>query len=119
MDFRGDGRRDIWSDDPTDGLASTAAYLAASGWRRGVPWGQEVRVPSGFDASRAGRGNRRAAGEWSALGVRPAGGGALPDHGPAALLLPAGPNGPAFLAYRTFDVIRRYNNTENYGMRRG
>ncbi|WP_372837264.1 lytic murein transglycosylase [Puniceibacterium confluentis] len=116
VDFRGDGRRDIWSDDPTDGLASTAAYLAASGWRRGVPWGQEVRVPSGFDASRAGRGNRRAAGEWSALGVRPASGGALPDHGPAALLLPTGPNGPAFLAYRNFDVILRYNNSENYGI---
>ena len=26
-DFRGDGKRDIWSDDPTDALASTAGYL--------------------------------------------------------------------------------------------
>ncbi|ETX27927.1 lytic murein transglycosylase [Roseivivax isoporae] len=42
VDFRGDGRRDIWSDDPTDGLASAAAYLSASGWRRGEPWGQEI-----------------------------------------------------------------------------
>ncbi len=30
VDFRGDGRRDIWSEDPTDGLASTAAYLSKS-----------------------------------------------------------------------------------------
>ncbi|SFD68617.1 lytic murein transglycosylase [Roseivivax sediminis] len=42
VDFRGDGRRDIWSEDPTDGLASAASYLAASGWRRGEPWGQEI-----------------------------------------------------------------------------
>ncbi|SLN24159.1 Membrane-bound lytic murein transglycosylase B precursor [Roseivivax jejudonensis] len=42
VDFRGDGRRDIWSEDPTDGLASAAAYLSASGWRRGEPWGQEI-----------------------------------------------------------------------------
>ncbi|WP_099826708.1 lytic murein transglycosylase [Oceaniglobus indicus] len=42
VDFRGDGRRDIWSDDPTDGLASTANYLAKSGWRRGQPWGGEI-----------------------------------------------------------------------------
>ncbi|RZV98597.1 MAG: lytic murein transglycosylase, partial [Rhodobacteraceae bacterium] len=39
QDFRGDGRRDIWSDDPTDALASTAAYLARFGWTKGQPWG--------------------------------------------------------------------------------
>jgi membrane-bound lytic murein transglycosylase B len=39
VDFNGDGRRDIWSDDPADALASTAAYLAKSGWQTGVPWG--------------------------------------------------------------------------------
>jgi membrane-bound lytic murein transglycosylase B len=42
VDFDGDGRRDIWSDDPTDALASTAAYLARSGWTPGLPWGGEV-----------------------------------------------------------------------------
>ncbi|MDB6452906.1 lytic murein transglycosylase [Falsirhodobacter sp. 20TX0035] len=42
VDFNGDGRRDIWSDDPSDALASTASYLARSGWTRGVRWGQEV-----------------------------------------------------------------------------
>ena len=42
VDFNGDGRADIWSDDPTDALASTAAYLARSGWVHGLPWGGEV-----------------------------------------------------------------------------
>ncbi|AAV96841.1 lytic murein transglycosylase [Ruegeria pomeroyi] len=42
VDFTGDGRRDIWSEDPTDALASTAAYLANAGWVRGQPWGGEV-----------------------------------------------------------------------------
>ncbi len=42
VDFTGDGRRDIWSEDPTDSLASTAAYLSASGWARGQTWGGEV-----------------------------------------------------------------------------
>ena len=27
VDFTGDGKRNIWSDDPSDALASTAAYL--------------------------------------------------------------------------------------------
>lgn len=42
VDFTGDGRRDIWSDDPTDALASAAAYLQQMGWTRGVRWGREV-----------------------------------------------------------------------------
>ena len=42
VDFTGDGRRDIWSDDPSDALASTAAYLQRNGWIRGVRWGGEV-----------------------------------------------------------------------------
>ncbi|WP_299969443.1 lytic murein transglycosylase [uncultured Roseobacter sp.] len=41
VDFDGDGRRDVWSDDPTDALASAAAYLSRNGWRRGLSWGRE------------------------------------------------------------------------------
>lgn len=116
VDFTGDGRRDIWSADPTDALASTAAYLQRFGWRRGQPWGLEVALPAGFDAGLTGRSRRQNVGNWSALGVRPAAGGALPDHGPAAVLTPAGVTGPAFLVFRNFDVILRYNNAESYGI---
>lgn len=42
VDFTGDGRRDIWSADPTDALATTANYLSRHGWRRGLRWGGEV-----------------------------------------------------------------------------
>lgn len=42
VDFTGDGRRDIWSDDPSDSLASTAAYLSRNGWQSGQNWGREV-----------------------------------------------------------------------------
>lgn len=42
VDFTGDGRRDIWSDDPADALASTAAYLQRSGWAQGRRWGGVV-----------------------------------------------------------------------------
>jgi membrane-bound lytic murein transglycosylase B len=40
VDFTGDGRRDIWSDDPSDALASTAAYLKRHGWQQGQRWGR-------------------------------------------------------------------------------
>ncbi|MEM1289131.1 MAG: lytic murein transglycosylase [Pseudomonadota bacterium] len=42
VDFTGDGRRDIWSEDPSDALASAAAYLRENGWSRGTNWGREV-----------------------------------------------------------------------------
>jgi membrane-bound lytic murein transglycosylase B len=112
VDFRGDGRRDIWSDDPTDALASTAAYLAKNGWSRGQPWGQEVTLPSGFNTGLAGRGRGRS--DWADLGLRGANGGLA--GGAASLLLPGGTNGPAFLLYHNFNVILRYNNAENYAL---
>lgn len=116
VDFDGDGRRDIWSDDPTDALASAASYLSRSGWRRGQPWGVEVRLPDGFNTGLAGRGTRRSVSDWSALGVRAADGGRVPDHGAASLLAPAGAGGPAFLVFQNFNVILRYNNAENYAI---
>ena len=49
VDFTGDGRRDIWSDDPSDALASAAAYLQRNGWTPGLRWGGELGsgTPSG------------------------------------------------------------------------
>jgi membrane-bound lytic murein transglycosylase B len=114
VDFRGDGRRDIWSDDPTDALASTAAYLSKSGWTRGQPWGVEVSVPGGFNMGQTGRGTTRSVVDWAASGVRAIGGGAPPNHGPASILMPAGASGPAFMVFRNFTVITRYNNAESY-----
>lgn len=111
VDFNGDGRRDIWSADPTDALASTAAYLAKSGWRRGQPWGVEVRLPSGFVAP--GRGTNRSPSAWAAAGVRDMDGRPVPDYGPAAILQPQ-PGGPAFMIFQNFTAISRYNNSVNY-----
>ena len=42
VDFNGDGWRDIWSNDPTDSLASAAAYLNRNGWTKGRRWGGEA-----------------------------------------------------------------------------
>ncbi len=114
VDFNGDGRRDIWSDDPTDALASTAAYLARSGWQTGVPWGVEVTLPDGIDYTLAGNGQAKPTADWAALGLRDAQGSPLPDIGPAELLLPAGAAGAAFLITPNFRAIERYNTADAY-----
>ncbi|MGA0540223.1 lytic murein transglycosylase [Neotabrizicola sp. VNH66] len=113
VDFTGDGRRDIWSDDPTDALASTANYVARAGWQHGLPWGMEVRLPAGFNAGLLGRGKGRSAAEWSGMGVTAANGGRLAA---GSIIAPTGTGGPAFLLTQNFNVILRYNNAESYAI---
>lgn len=114
VDFRGDGKRDIWSDDPTDALASTAAYLKRFGWQKGQPWGVEVALPRGFDYRQTGERIKKNPSEWAALGVRDVNGGRVPDHGAASILLPAGAQGAAFMIFNNFHVIERYNTADAY-----
>jgi membrane-bound lytic murein transglycosylase B len=116
VDFTGDGRRDVWSDDPTDALASAANYLARNGWQRGRPWGVEVRLPAGFNYGSADQSNRRPVADWRARGVTRIDGSPLPDHGTAAIVAPAGARGPAFAVYQNFYVIKRYNNATSYAI---
>jgi peptidoglycan lytic transglycosylase B len=114
QDLRGDGKRDIWSDNPEDALASTANYLARFGWVKGQPWGLEVRLPAGFDYSQTSERVKKSVREWRALGVKTIDGKRLPDHGKSSILLPAGAEGAAFLIFKNFQVIERYNKADAY-----
>ncbi len=119
VDFDGDGRRDLVGNIP-DALASTANFLNKGGWRTGQPWGLEVKLPSGFDTTAAGRRNKLPLATWAERGVRrldgsALGGGDLPSDG-AALLLPAGAQGPAFVVFKNFDAIYGYNAAESYAL---
>lgn len=114
VDFTGDGKRDIWSDDPSDALASTAAYLKRFGWTKGQPWGVEVRLPRGFNHSTASRKNKKSPAQWAAQGVVGLDGKPVPNYGNASILLPAGAEGAAFMIFNNFAVIERYNKADAY-----
>lgn len=114
VDFTGDGRRDIWSEDPSDALASTAAYLSRFGWVKGQPWGVEVKLPKGFDYGLASRKIKKSPNEWGQLGVVGVDGKVVPNHGSGAILLPAGAQGAAFMVFKNFAVIERYNAADAY-----
>lgn len=116
VDFDGDGRRDLVDSVP-DALASTANFLNKAGWKSGMPWGFEVSVPAGVDTSGAGRRNKRPLSAWAAQGITRADGQPLPaGELQAGLLLPAGPQGPAFLVTRNFDALYSYNAAESYAL---
>ncbi|MBR3370080.1 MAG: lytic murein transglycosylase [Rhodobacteraceae bacterium] len=111
VDFTGNGRRDVWADDPADALASAANYLARRGWTRGQPWAREVILPSGFDLRLTGQTQPTA--NWARAGVRVAAGAPL-QSGQARLVLPGGARGPAFLTYGNYDVLKEYNLSDAY-----
>jgi membrane-bound lytic murein transglycosylase B len=115
VDADGDGRRDIWGS-MADVTASTANFLARSGWQPGQAWGAEVRLPDGFDAGRADDALRQSSAQWAGEGVQTLDGTPLPDFPDGAILLPAGARGPAFLVGPNFRTILRYNNSTSYAL---
>jgi lytic murein transglycosylase len=116
VDFDGDGRRDLVDSEP-DALASTANFLRKAGWRAEIPWGFEVKLPKGVDASDAGRRNKQPMSAWRSRGITRADGSPLPDGAtPVGLLLPAGVQGPAFLVTKNFDALFSYNAAESYAL---
>jgi lytic murein transglycosylase len=116
VDFDGDGRVDLIRSKP-DALASSASLLAHHGWQRGEPWLQEVRVPRNLPWEEAGLDIKHTRADWAKWGVTLASGKPLPaDKAQASLLLPMGRNGPAFLAYRNFDVYTEWNQSLVYAV---
>ncbi|MDZ7904504.1 MAG: lytic murein transglycosylase, partial [Cypionkella sp.] len=111
VDFAGGDRPNIWDDDPSDALASAAAYLAKSGWKLDQPWGVEVILPPNFDYEIAGNRTQRPPSAWTEMGIRRADDGDLPDDW-GAIILPAGARGPAFLVTDNFAAIETYNRAD-------
>ncbi len=114
VDFDGDGKRNIWEDDPVDALASAAAYLKHFGWTAGQPWGIEITVPDGFDYTLAARKVTKLPTAWADLGIAPVLGAFDDAYGPGSILLPGGSEGAAFMVFSNFGVIERYNTADAY-----
>ncbi len=111
----GNGPINLW-DSPADALASTANYLQQSGWRAGEPWGQEVQLPDDFPYSSADLAIKKPVAEWRQLGVRAIPGQHLSGDQMAAIIIPAGHRGPAFMVFNNFNALLTYNSAISYGL---
>lgn len=115
VSFTGSGRPDIWNSD-ADTLASMANYLVRKGWKSGQPSSEPV-LANGIDPAETGRDKVKTIAYWVARGVHLLPGAPdLPPDTPAALLLPDGADGQAFLVFANFQVIRRYNASNFYAL---
>jgi len=115
VDADGDGRINIWTSLP-DAFASAANYLARTGWHKDEPAAVEVKLPENFDYSLAQLNNRKSVADWVKLSVFNIDGSALPALDNAAILLPQGWQGPAFMVFSNFDVIMDWNRSVNYAL---
>jgi membrane-bound lytic murein transglycosylase B len=113
VDYNSDGRRDIWGTLP-DVFASTANYLARSGWHQGESWGCRVTVPVHVGAAHAGLEVYKSLPDWQALGVQTS----CSDHQArqASLVLPEGTDGPAFLVYDNFYTLLKWNRSTYFAL---
>jgi len=108
VDYDGDGRANPFK--PDDALAGTCRYLIERGrYRRGEPWGYEVRAQ--------GRsGGQRSYAEWQKAGVVRADGQPFSVASASARLWIPVSGGPAFLLGANFDAVKSYNPSLNYAL---
>ena len=116
-DWDGDGRRDIWTTQ-NDVFASIANYLSSVGWRDDLTWGREVKVPAGLDSASLSKAKtKKTMDEWRALGITSADGSPLPKRNlTSRLVVPAKSDGRAFLAYRNYDNILKWNRSNYFAI---
>ncbi|MDD5179856.1 MAG: lytic murein transglycosylase B [Gallionellaceae bacterium] len=110
VDFNGDGKIDLLRD-PVDAIGSVANYLRQYGWVSGAP--VAARVHTAEDA--ASLPGSRTVAEWAAVGVTLENPVAADQT--ARLMEFTVANGKEYwLAFKNFDVITRYNNSDFYAM---
>lgn len=112
MDGDGDGVVDLKNSSP-DALMSGANVLSSLGWRPNEPWLQEINVPANLDWAQTGLTHKKTGAEWATLGVTSRNGDIVGNLD-AAVLLPMGRNGPAFLAYPNFEIYFEWNKSFVY-----
>jgi membrane-bound lytic murein transglycosylase B len=110
VDGDGDGKIDLWNS-RADVFASAANYLSRVGWNGREGWGEEAKLPPGFDQQLIDHTKvQKTIAEWAELGVRRRDGSQLPKRETiASLIQPGGPDGPRYLIFGNYRVLLRWN----------
>lgn len=118
VDGDGDGKRDVINSLP-DAVESAANYLSQIGWDDSVKWGREVKITKNLNWEELDENTVWPIREWKKRGVVPANGMEWPssfEFVSARLVLPMGIEGPAFLAYKNYDVTMNWNRSNLYAL---
>ena len=115
VDENGDGHKDIWGT-TEDVFGSIASYLSQSGWDDDLTWGRAVSIPEGIDLTLEDNKTYLPLSQWQAMGVRKMGGADLPEAElEARLVLPGETYEQAYLVYKNYDVLMKWNRSNYFG----
>ncbi|MCY4260050.1 MAG: peptidoglycan-binding protein [Rhodobacteraceae bacterium] len=115
IDHDRNGRVDV-SASVGDALMTAGNVLQHHGWVRDQPWLIEVDVPDDLDWKTTGLDIFKPISEWARQGVTIRS-SMVPNQGTtAALVLPHGHKGPAFLATRNFLIYLKWNRSLVYAL---
>lgn len=109
VDESGDGFANIWTNMP-DIFASLANFLHKNGWHPNEPWGRQVKLTESLKSNEIGYAHPNDVAFFQAHGVQLPNGKPIPNlPGEVRLILPSGKAGNAYLIYRNFKVLMRWN----------
>ena len=118
LEFGIDGNKDgqiSLKETPEDAILTAANLINHMGWVKGEAWLEEVILPKDFYWELAGFGRGRALKDWENLGLKLRGEKLKIDKNLySTLLLPQGKKGPAFLAFKNFEVYLKWNDSIIY-----
>ncbi len=112
-DGDGDGHVRLKESGP-DAILTAAKFIRSLGFVRGQPWIQEVSIPDSLPFEKTGLGGTLTAQQWFDLGVIPRDGNMAFGALPAAVILPQGHKGPAFMTYPNFSIYLEWNQSFIY-----
>lgn len=113
VDGDGDGRVRLKTSAP-DALMTGGRLLKDLGWNANQPWLVEVNVPKGLNWAETGLDKTKSVSSWANKGVTARSGRLPKGNLQAALMLPQGRKGPAFLAMPNFFVYFEWNKSLVY-----
>lgn len=113
VDGDGDGHVNVKASS-ADAVLTAAKFIQSMGFTPGQPWLQEVTVPDNLPWEQSGLGNEIPASQWFKMGVAPRDGDTKFGDLKAALILPQGRKGPAFLTYPNFNIYLQWNQSFIY-----
>ena len=114
IDYNNNGKIDLWNEEE-DSFASAANYLKKEGWQKGKIWGKKVDLPWNFDYAKSGKKYKQTAQKWQENGIKIK----IPENmlnDEAYILIPEGRRGNAYMVFKNFDVITRWNHSINYAL---
>lgn len=116
VDQDADGEIDVWNS-VSDSIASAANALNHSGWTHGKPWGYEIIMPPGIDASVIGLTQQISIETLKSFGITRINNQPITESNIlASIIQPEGAAGSSYIVFNNFFTLLRWHRSTEYAL---